>query len=428
MINTLIELLASLIDSCLCIYFITAFCKRKIKETSLFFPAIIVYFGATLLCDKFLSGYNMVGTTVLFVLSIIYAFLICKKRYLRAVISTCIYKAALILLSSFLFMILSMIVENFELLMQGTHYIGRYVLLFLHKVFLYAVLMLALSFSGAYNRENRKAGLFTFLFTLITMAGLGATMYLTSFDGTDGTKTAITIIVFAFIISNVFLYIFVYQIIKNQHDLYEIKRLEDQLKFEEENFNNANAIWNQARQIQHDMKNHLAVITSYLKSGETNECVEYISELTETVEKAGTIVKSDNQILDFLINTKLAGLEKTQVIVSGSIGDLSDIKDSDLACIIGNILDNAVEAVSKIKDRRIELLFMRQNSNRVIVCKNTIEESVLKDNKELKSTKTTGSHGYGHLIVEQIVEKYHGIITYFEEDDMFGVQMIIPQI
>ena len=79
--------------------------------------------------------------------------------------------------------------------------------------------------------------------------------------------------------------------------------------------------------------------------------------------------------------------------------------------------------------KRIELLFSKQNDNRIIICKNTVKESVLKNNPDLRSTKTTGdSHGWGHQIVEKIVSDYHGMIDYFEEFGMFGVQIIIPVI
>ena len=70
---------------------------------------------------------------------------------------------------------------------------------------------------------------------------------------------------------------------------------------------------------------------------------------------------------------------------------------------------------------------MKQNSNRIIICKNTVAKSVLAENSSLKSTKQTGdAHGYGTKIVAEIVAKYHGMIDYYEEFDLFGVQIILP--
>ncbi|MBQ7337577.1 MAG: GHKL domain-containing protein, partial [Clostridia bacterium] len=69
----------------------------------------------------------------------------------------------------------------------------------------------------------------------------------------------------------------------------------------------------------------------------------------------------------------------------------------------------------------------QKNANRMIICKNTIQQSVLKDNKRLLSTKKEPDvHGLGHQIVEATAEKYQGMVDYFEEDDMFGVQVMLP--
>lgn len=172
----------------------------------------------------------------------------------------------------------------------------------------------------------------------------------------------------------------------------------------------------------------MVVISGQLDDGNIDGCKQYIDELLPNVEHMGKIIKSDNAILNYLINSKLCDLKNTQVIISGSVGSLSDIKEIDLSCIIGNILDNAVEAVMKTAERRIELLFSMQNSNRIIVCRNTVAASVLADNSKLKSTKKDPSnHGYGHVIVEKIVENYNGMVDYLEDGNMFEVQIVLPK-
>ena len=208
---------------------------------------------------------------------------------------------------------------------------------------------------------------------------------------------------------------------------YEARLFEEKKRFEENRYNDANAIWENVRKVQHDIKQHLTVISGYLSEDKTEECREYISTLLPNVERMGNLIKSDNRILDYLINSKLCALENTQVVISGSVGDLSDITDGDLACLMGNILDNALEGTQSAEEKRIELHFAKQNSNRIIICKNTVAKSVLAENRTLKSTKQNGdAHGYGTKIVAEIVAKYHGMIDYYEEFDLFGVQIILP--
>ena len=208
---------------------------------------------------------------------------------------------------------------------------------------------------------------------------------------------------------------------------YEARLFAEKKRFEENRYNDANAIWENVRKVQHDIKQHLTVINGYLSEDKTKECREYISTLLPNIERMGNLIKSDNRILDYLINSKLCALENTQVVISGSVGDLSDIADGDLACLMGNILDNAIEGTQTAEEKRIELHFMKQNSNRIIICKNTVAKSVLTENRTLKSTKQDGdAHGYGTKIVAEIVAKYHGMIDYYEEFDLFGVQIILP--
>jgi sensor histidine kinase regulating citrate/malate metabolism len=142
----------------------------------------------------------------------------------------------------------------------------------------------------------------------------------------------------------------------------------------------------------------------------------------------GNLIKSGNSIIDYLINSKLSNLNNVKVLISGYVGNYSDIDEMDLACILGNVLDNAIEAQQSVKgEKRIELHFLYKNAARIIVCKNTVGGSVLKNNKDLPSTKDSSElHGLGHRIVETTVKKYGGIVDYYEDGEMFGVQILLP--
>ena len=83
---------------------------------------------------------------------------------------------------------------------------------------------------------------------------------------------------------------------------------------------------------------------------------------------------------------------------------------------------NAIES-----DRRLELHFTGMKNCRIILCKNTVSASVLDGNGDLTTTKTDKDfHGLGHMIVEDIVQKYGGFTDYFESDGMFGIQLSFP--
>ena len=426
-LGLIVEIVTSLFDSILFVYFIIRYNRATFKTSKLTLPAILLLFGITLVGDFLLLDYTAIVSATLFLIATVFSLWISKKHIFRAIMAACIYEMAFILLSSLIYAVLSLAIADLDLLMQGTAGVGRYIYILLHKTALFTVLQLVLHIFRSDEAMNVWNGILAFLLSLTTMLGLGATMYVAVSLEVDDFQPQILVIVIAFVLINVFLYILLYQIQKLQKSKYELKLLEEKMAFEKARHNDASAVWDNVRKVQHDMKQHLTVMSGYLEQDESEACKTYIQSLLPQVDQMGKLIRSDNTILDYLINSKLCALKNTRVIISGSIGDLSDIRDADLACLMGNILDNAIEAVGQVEEKRIELLFSKQNSNRIIICKNTVIESVLENNKELRTTKKSGdSHGWGHQIVEKIVSDYHGMIDYFEEFGMFGVQIILP--
>ncbi|MBQ7379813.1 MAG: GHKL domain-containing protein [Clostridia bacterium] len=425
--SSLLELGTSLFDSVLWVWFILRFNRVSLKAAKWAIPTVLLMFGITLIGDYLITENFTIISVALFLVAIAFSLSISWKHPFRAIMAGCVFEIAFILLSSLLYMSMSMLVKDFDTLLLGSIGAARLIYIFLHKLSLFTVLRLILHIFRSGEVMNVWNGILTSLLSLTTILGLGAVMTVAISPDAARYQTQILIVVLAFILVNVFLYVLLYQIQKLQKTRYELKLMEEKMAFEQARHNDAAAVWDNVRKVQHDMKQHLTVMSGYLEQKQHEQCREYIQELLPQVDQMGQLIRSGNTILDYLINSKLRPLENTHVIISGSIGDLSDIRDADLACLIGNILDNAIEATEQVEEKRIELLFSRQNANRVIICKNTVKESVLKHNRKLKSTKASGdAHGLGHQIVERIVLDYHGMIDYFEEYDMFGVQIILP--
>lgn len=427
MTQIIFESFISLLDSVLCVYFIMKFNNSSWKKSKLAIPAILLHFLITLVSDYVMPYFSMALSLVLLILAILYAISICKKHYVRAIITACVYKMEFILLSSVIVTVLSFFYTNINELLYGSYNIGRYIFIAIHKVALFALSNFLVHVFNKNSRLEMKTGFYTLGISLTTILGLGVTMVESHKSAQAGSQFQFLIITAAFVLINIIVYFLISQVQKLQESKYELKLLQEKMKFEEDRHNDISVLWNNTRKIQHDIKQHLTVISNQLADGAIDECQKYVDELLPTIERMGKLVKSDNAVLDYIINTKLGSLEDTHVHISNTIADLSDVRDVDLACLMGNMLDNAIEATKALDNKRIELLFAMQNSNRIIICKNTIAESVLKTNKELASTKPNRDrHGLGHLIMEKIVKDYNGFVDYFEEDGMFGVEIILP--
>ncbi|MBQ8392225.1 MAG: ATP-binding protein [Clostridia bacterium] len=430
--DLVIEIGISLFDAVLLVYFISRFNNAPLspRQNKFIIPTVLIILGFSVINDLFLAGFNLLGTFIFLFLYILYALFVANGRYVRALFSACIFEVVFVLLSSLLYLVITFIIKDYEQISQGSNGIFRYTYLVIHKIAFFVALKIILMVFNQERSFETKHGIIAFLFSFATVFGLGATMYIASVSDMEKIQLQTIILTVVLTFSNVALYILIYQMQKYQQNKYELRLLQEKIAFEEARHNDAAAIWSNIRKVQHDMKQHITVISGYIEENKIESCKEYLNELLPKAGNIGNLIASDNKALDYLINSKLAPLKDTKIVISGSIGDLSDIREFDLVCLIGNILDNAIEALEKIsdpKDKRIELLFVRQNSNRIIICKNSVSSSVLTTNKELKTTKKSkDAHGYGTKIVAKIVSDYHGIVDYFEDFNMFGVQIILP--
>ena len=238
---------------------------------------------------------------------------------------------------------------------------------------------------------------------------------------------ALLIIFSVFISLFAVVFFVIFNMMRTQRIRIESRLAEERMSSKKERAENALEVWDEVRKMRHDIKQHLSLIDGYLARGDYDGCRAYLNKLLPEANGFAASAASDNTVIDYIISSKLLSRKDIDSTVQGSIGDLSDISDSDLACLLGNILDNAVEAVDKAKEKRIELTFLRHNSNRVIICKNTVQKSVLASNRELATTKKEAhKHGLGTRIMGDIVAEHNGVIDYYEEDGMFVVTVILP--
>ena len=427
MIIQLVEAGASFFDSILAVWFLTKFNYAGWRRNYCIIPAILIPFCFQLFSDAYLQGFSLISTSIQFILILTYAFLICKGHYYRAICSACIYKICLIVINSCIISLFSVFIDDFTSLLIGGNETVRYLMLFFSKLLMLLIFALILKF---YNREsngNLLNGILTFCFTTITVLGLKCALDTIAETRESQIRNNLFVIAIIFLSLNLFLYILLSQLSKLQKRNFELKLLGEKSKFEETKYQEALAAWQSAEKIRHDVKHHMAAILGMIDDGDTGDCRKYIEEYLSDVQKGKKFSGSGNTVIDYLLDSKLSPLENTQIIVTGSVGSLSDIRDTDLASLIGNILDNAVEAQKNVQIKRIELHFVNQNDNRMIICKNAVEKSVLKENRNLISTKSGSGHGYGHQIVAEIVKKYNGLLSYFEESDLFGVQIVLPK-
>ncbi|SDA20162.1 Sensor histidine kinase YesM [Ruminococcus sp. YE71] len=184
----------------------------------------------------------------------------------------------------------------------------------------------------------------------------------------------------------------------------------------------------QIRLLRHDMKNHLLVIESFIESGETEKACTYISRLTDSMKTDASYISTGSSELDGLLNYKRAAAsEKGIDFKCGMILPAdTDIDSIDLTALLGNLIDNAIEASEKVSEPQIELITEIKRGYLNIVVSNRIEGSVLGSNPKLVTSKPDKlSHGLGLRSVGQICEKYGGSAEYYEDGGRFVADILL---
>lgn len=182
--------------------------------------------------------------------------------------------------------------------------------------------------------------------------------------------------------------------------------------------------------LKHDMKNNISCIDALIEEENYDEAHNICHSLTNKYTSIGTIVNTENYLLNAVLNVEIEKAKSYGIPVKLSItNDLKMFKNSsDIISLIGNILDNAISYLSKNKVKNNEINFSTgyEGSYSVIKCRNNILDSVLFNNPSLKTDKKDkDNHGKGITIINSIAHKYNGDVIIKERNKEFIITVIL---
>ncbi|MCI8748078.1 MAG: GHKL domain-containing protein [Lachnospiraceae bacterium] len=172
----------------------------------------------------------------------------------------------------------------------------------------------------------------------------------------------------------------------------------------------------QLRDVRHNMKNNLVTILAYAENKECDRIMDFVNEImNEGGITLSGIVNSGNIVIDSLVGYWHMRARKSGIVfeVKINIPMIMPFKGADVCLILGNLLENAVEAAQKAEGKRYIKIHMKYDKNNLLLhIANNYKGNLLraKDSK-LKSTKLdAGNHGVGLPSVYRVATKYHGTV------------------
>lgn len=207
-----------------------------------------------------------------------------------------------------------------------------------------------------------------------------------------------------------------------------LKLVEYQTEQAEKHLNEARSIHKEMRGYKHDFHHHLQTLKGQLEAGETMRALAYIEQLDNQLLNMDTLLKTGNVSLDAILSAKIAQAkeENIAVTVNANVLDSLTISDLELSIVVGNLLDNAIEACCAVAGERFIRIFISMKGNMLYFSMLNAAGAKRKKTGALFATHKDGVHGFGLRRAEAILEEHGGWVKYNSEDGAFTSEFLVP--
>lgn len=182
----------------------------------------------------------------------------------------------------------------------------------------------------------------------------------------------------------------------------------------------------QVRTLRHDLRNHLTVVQGLLERGETERAAGYLSEIAASPAMGGRRAFCENETANIVLSAKAEAMDQ-----AGLTGDFAvslprelPLADMDLCALLGNALDNAIEAAVRVEDGRITVRCRVEKGLFMLRVENAVDGAIRPDLATTKADKR--AHGFGLAGMREIAERCGGSLETRAEAGRFELVACIP--
>ena len=168
---------------------------------------------------------------------------------------------------------------------------------------------------------------------------------------------------------------------------------------------------NRIRSLRHDMKNHILALQMLMQKKDWEEADRYLSSMQDFMSNPSEYVTTGNDTMDSLLNYKLQRANDVLNMVEArvNIPEKLILHSFDLNVVLGNLLDNAIEAAGRTEEKKLKIAVKLEKVILFIHIRNSCRDIADGKIQCLETTKEDApNHGIGLGNVRRIIEKYHG--------------------
>lgn len=429
----IIELFFTLLESIIKVYFFTNFFgfKRHVKRRKLIFiSAILIEMAIVSMMNASMLFDGLIGGAVYFAVAFIYCLVFLNGTAIMKIIMCCFCEVYLAIVSFTTLGLLSLWSEKDFVRLITEQEEWRLIALIVTKtLFLFAVIVvlrLKKKREFYFSKYEWLIMISTFVCSLVLiLSAFEMTLHLSI---VGQTSTFLLTTIGGLLVINASAITLTGKIAKSNEEKIKMDMLNLQLEQQTQSILEINDKYNAMTKIRHDIKGCLNCAAVLIDEGQYNDAKLYLTEIAESkLPQVNPFVTTDSLVVNALLNYKLAVCQDKQIEVKCSIiGNMSDFPELDMSMLLSNVLDNAIEACTNVKNPKVTIDIYDKKNYKIMVISNSIPGSVLEHNPNLVTSKANKTkHGIGLYSMRDIVRKYEGTIDFFEEGNKFVCSIML---
>ena len=186
-------------------------------------------------------------------------------------------------------------------------------------------------------------------------------------------------------------------------------------------------MYRQMQAWRHDDRNHIQNMKNRLDS-DSGELSQYLDALADDLTEADTLIRTGNVMADALLSGKLAAAQAKGIAlhVKAQIPKGLAMSDVELCALLGNLIDNAMEACEKLpENERFLRVYIDRFKDQFYLSVQNSSPAVVREKGSFRTTKS-GTHGFGLFRIDRIAKKYNGYVNRQYEEGIFATELMIP--
>lgn len=227
---------------------------------------------------------------------------------------------------------------------------------------------------------------------------------------------------------NIIVFYFYHSHMDMHQKLHEKEVLEQQVKIYSNQLEVIEQTQTKVRSLRHDMRHHIQELRRLTSRNEEQETMRYLDKMETAMTNEKEYVYSGNREIDGILNYMLEKANDALGQVEIEIRNLGNLDEYsfELAVILGNLLENAIEAARQTNEQYLRFQMEEEKGVLYIhVANRYCGELAEKDGRFLSTKTGGGKHGFGLKNVRDIVEKNHGALDIRYDNEMFEVDVVL---